>query len=254
MPTVYVDSPGPYLRYGLEHFMKRNGLSLTSSPRSADIYIAQSSPGDCNARVQIILGSGDKEGLGYLHLLGETIPLFRQPMDTPGTGTFASAVFEDREYPCITIEGRRIVCGFDVFSEIGRILAGHYDPYFLKKDPVGTMLRALPVVDILEDSLVCAIRRASPQRSLIQPFRWPQGHQFALVVTHDVDRVSKTYQYLPSILQSLKKADISGLAYHLKNLLLKHGKSDPYWTFDFLNRLEESQGIKSTYYFLNETG
>ena len=189
-----------------------------------------------------------------MHLPGETIPIFRQPAETAGHGALVSAVFENREYPCVTVKERRIIFGFDVFTEIGRILSGSRDPYFLKKDPLGVMLRATPVVDILEDFLAAAIRHASPGRTLLRPFQWPGGRNFALVVTHDVDRVSKTYQYLPSILKSLKKADLSGLVYHLKNMLLKHGTRDPYWTFDFLNRLEESQGVKSTYYFLNETG
>jgi hypothetical protein len=75
-----------------------------------------------------------------------------------------------------------------------------------------------------------------------------------MVLTHDVDRVYKTYQYLPSILDSLKKLNMHELGYHIYNLCFKHGKKNPYWTFDDICKLENSLNVKSTYYFLNEQG
>jgi hypothetical protein len=254
LSTIYAKSTEPYLQYGLDHFRKKYGLILASDARSADIVIGSSPSAVNEAGLQIILNSDDKEGIGYLHLSGKVIPFFRQPAETTGPGSLASAVFGNRGYPCVSMTDRRITFGFDVFTEIGRILDGARDSFFLRKDAVGATLRALPVVDILEDFVAAAIQRVSPDRNLLKPFQWPEGRNFGLIVTHDVDRVSKTYQYLPSIFKSLKKADLSGLAYHLKNLLLKHGTQDPYWTFDFLSRMEETQGVKSTYYFLNETG
>jgi peptidoglycan/xylan/chitin deacetylase (PgdA/CDA1 family) len=141
-----------------------------------------------------------------------------------------------------------------VFTEIGRTLAGCYDDYFLKKDDLGIKLRAIPVVDVLEDTLYSAINSIMPEQSVGLSSLWPEGHKFALVLTHDVDRVYKTYQYLPSILKSLKKASLPDLAYHFKNLLFRHGKANPYWMFEYMMDLEDSLGVKSTYYFLNEKG
>ena len=37
-------------------------------------------------------------------------------------------------------------------------------------------------------------------------------------------------------------------------MLFKHGLNDPYWTFEKLSELENSLGVKSSYYFLNESG
>jgi len=75
-----------------------------------------------------------------------------------------------------------------------------------------------------------------------------------MVLTHDVDQVYKTHQYLISLLNSIKKPDLFELGCHLKNMLFKHGVSNPYWTFDVMRDLENALGVKSTYYFLNESG
>ncbi|ELZ97998.1 hypothetical protein C440_02083 [Haloferax mucosum ATCC BAA-1512] len=66
--------------------------------------------------------------------------------------------------------------------------------------------------------------------------------EFALCLTHDVDRPYKTYQGLFYALQS-------NPGYHLRTLL---GRENPYWQFEDIMALERDLGVRSSFYFLNE--
>jgi len=70
----------------------------------------------------------------------------------------------------------------------------------------------------------------------------PDGHEFALCLTHDVDRPYKTYQ---------------GLYYAIRNRDHRHlldllpGRN-PYWTFEDVLAIEREFGVRSAFYFLSE--
>jgi hypothetical protein len=70
----------------------------------------------------------------------------------------------------------------------------------------------------------------------------PDGHEFALCLTHDVDRPYKTYQ---SVYYALRERRPS----HLRSAL--PGRN-PYWQFDEIRALESDLGVRSAFYFLNE--
>jgi len=240
--------------HGLQHFRQKYGISSNGNHTPADIQITYSPLTDCDYKVQIILNDSAADQRSYIDVHGEKTPIFKIPQETTGELHIARTITGDIAYPCISIKGNRINIGFDVFTEIGQILAGNYDEYFLKRDSTGMSLRTTPIVDILEDALMSAIAEIIPEARLQQKIIWPSGHRFALVLTHDVDRVYKTYQYIPSILNSIRKSNFGDLEYHLLNLIFKHGENNPYWTFSDIIKLEESLGVKSTYYFLNEKG
>ena len=252
MSTVYFESPEPYTSYGLTHFSKKFDIAISTDQLNADIHISYSCSDNLNSKVQIILCRNTTEKICDLEVSGEKIPLFILPQEQSGDQIIWKIIDGDREYPCIFVDDNQIKIGFDIFKQIGKILAGDYDPFFLRTDELGKTLRRVSVVDIMEEALFFAINENSP--GLLKRFAWPDNHKFALVLTHDVDRVYKTYQYLPSIFNSLKQAKLADLVYHLKNLCFKHGRNNPYWTFDNLIELEKSLGVKSTYYFLNEKG
>lgn len=73
---------------------------------------------------------------------------------------------------------------------------------------------------------------------------WPNGKKFAVCLTHDVDRVKKTYQYFTHF---LKTRDL----YHLKSFFVR--EEEPYWNFERIIELEKKHGVRSTFFFLNET-
>jgi peptidoglycan/xylan/chitin deacetylase (PgdA/CDA1 family) len=75
---------------------------------------------------------------------------------------------------------------------------------------------------------------------------WPEGKKFALCLTHDVDRVDKSWWHCAYYFAK------TGRAYHLKSMFIK-GKERPYWNFERIMALEEKHGVRSTFFFLNET-
>jgi hypothetical protein len=72
----------------------------------------------------------------------------------------------------------------------------------------------------------------------------PDGHEFVLLLTHDVDRPYKTYQAPYYAL-----TDAGNRLHHLRSML--PGR-EPYWQFDTVTSVEESLGVRSAFYFLDE--
>ncbi|QSW99422.1 polysaccharide deacetylase family protein [Haloterrigena alkaliphila] len=67
-------------------------------------------------------------------------------------------------------------------------------------------------------------------------------YEFALCLTHDVDRPYKTFQ---SLYYAAAERDPS----HLRSLVTDER---PYWQFEELMALEDDLGVRSAFYFLNE--
>lgn len=69
-----------------------------------------------------------------------------------------------------------------------------------------------------------------------------EDYEFALCLTHDVDRPYKTFQ---APYYAVQERDLS----HLKSLV---SSERPYWQFEEIMELEEELGVRSTFFFLNE--
>ncbi len=251
----------PYSAYGLQCLIDKFGIpAKLNQVALADVQIGYSGniTQPCHACVEILSAVDSDIEPGYLVIGGIRFPVFVIPQEvpvSPGEIVLATYYHRQESHPCVVVTKNKLLLGFDIFEQIGRILASCYDHLFLSSDRIAQELKSMPVVDAMEELLLSGLKMLLPAMSNFNPTPiWPDGHQFALVLTHDVDRIYKTYQYLPSIVNSIRRADISELGYHLKNLFFKHGKSNPYWTFENLCSLEDSLGVKSTYYFLNERG
>ncbi len=72
---------------------------------------------------------------------------------------------------------------------------------------------------------------------------------FYAALSHDIDRVKKTYQSFTHAAKSMKKGSVKNALYHLSTVT----KPDVFWGFDTLINIEEKHGVKSTVFFLNET-
>jgi len=70
-----------------------------------------------------------------------------------------------------------------------------------------------------------------------------------VALSHDIDRVDKSYQYLTKSLAHLYRLEGNGLLNQVKSFCTKK----PYWTFDQFIKIEEYYGIRSTVFFLNES-
>lgn len=68
-------------------------------------------------------------------------------------------------------------------------------------------------------------------------------------LSHDIDRIDKTYQYITKPLKALKRGEFILFVKRLFSpLYIRH----PYWGFDKIIEIEEKYGVRSTCFFLNE--
>lgn len=72
---------------------------------------------------------------------------------------------------------------------------------------------------------------------------------FNVCLSHDVDRVSKTFQAMTHFLRGLKHWSLKSAFYQILSLTL----NDHYWMFERIMEIEYRFGVKSTFFFLNET-
>ncbi|MCD4677612.1 MAG: polysaccharide deacetylase family protein [Desulfobacula sp.] len=70
-----------------------------------------------------------------------------------------------------------------------------------------------------------------------------------IALTHDIDRTSKSYQYITKSISHIVKGNISGVFNQIKSLSNKRS----YWTFKHFIDIEEKYNVRSTVFFLNET-
>jgi hypothetical protein len=69
-----------------------------------------------------------------------------------------------------------------------------------------------------------------------------EDHSFACLLSHDVDRPYKTYQWL---VEAVRERDPSAL-------VSLFARRNPYWTFDDVLALESDLGVRSSWYLLDE--
>jgi len=73
-------------------------------------------------------------------------------------------------------------------------------------------------------------------------FIWPDNKRFAVCLTHDVDRIRKTYQYITKSSKGNRRR---------MRRLFEFG--NPYWGFPTIMRLEGKFEVRSTFFFLQES-
>jgi len=72
----------------------------------------------------------------------------------------------------------------------------------------------------------------------------PEGKDFVVWLSHDVDRVQKSIAHCLYYFLKDKRP------YHLQTII---SKKNPYWNFEYIMELESKYGAKSTFFFLNES-
>lgn len=259
MISIYYRTDNPYSLYGINHFIEKFGIPITLNIASqSGIVIAYGA--EANGDFLIKIGENEIQNnlCGKICTPYEKIPLCENPIDT-GTVDEVIAYFENgtTRYPCVTRTKQGITIGIDIFKETGYLLSGHLDTIRPSLDStIKKELASKPTVDFLENILFEAILAACSDRhiTLVQKSLWPDGKSFAVCLTHDVDEIKKTYQWISRPLRYLMKRDIQGFKSQVNLFFQKIRGIEPYYTYDDIIEIENALGAKSTYFILKETG
>jgi hypothetical protein len=259
MISLYYSTDDPFSLYGIQHFIEKNGISVEiNQPSLSGIVITYGVEVKGDFLIKIENNEIKDHICGKISVADEKIPLCEIPRDT-GSGLENITYFEtsNKLYSCQTRHDQGITIGIDIFKEIGYLLSGHLDkirPYVDGK--TNEELASKPMVDLLEDLLLKAILDGCNKLNipLVQKSYWPDGKTFAVCLTHDVDELTKTYQWISRPIRYLVNKDIKGFRGQVKSLLQKIRGIEPYDTFEDIIAIESGLKAKSTYFILKESG
>lgn len=259
MISIYYRTDNQFSLYGINHFIEKFGIPITLNTASqSGIVIAYG----VEAKGDFLIKIGENEIhnnlCGKICTPYEKIPLCEIPRDT-GPGDEVIAYFENgtTTYPCVTRTMQSIIIGIDIFKETGYLLSGHLDTIRPSLDStIKKELASKPVVDFLENMLFNAILAGCYKQNipLVQKSYWPDGKKFAVCLTHDVDEIKKTYQWITRPLRFLARGDFLGFKDQVSSFMQKIKGIEPYYTYDDLINIERDLGVKSTYFILKESG
>ena len=142
------------------------------------------------------------------------------------------------------MDGKKLFIDRDPLNEIGQALSGELD---------GEHDR--PFLDELSDALFNMIRKfvVNDGGAIVWKRFWRNG-SFSLCLTHDVDEIRKTYQFVTRSARFIMRRDFGSLIREIIALVDKLRGKDPYWTFDRIMEIEDRLGVRSSFYFLREKG
>ena len=165
-------------------------------------------------------------------------PIMAPTSPTPGN-PFLQASVGGSESTIAARASGDLTFGFDLWLSIGMLLAdSRLDRQVLQVDDLST-----PVVDRLENLVLQEL--AQEYGPLGSP--WPGRSSFGLALSHDVDRIRKTFQRLTHPIREARQ----GRLRHALNIATSW-TPDAYWRFDDIIRLERRLDTKSTFFFLHE--
>jgi len=258
MISIYYNTKDPHRNYGISHFLQKYGL--LSADNESEINMIYGDYDDLKDRSKFniqIVENDMHDAYGYLkdgRKKEEKAPLFEKPVKCEGGKVLAVFVDESGEYPCIILKEKMIIVGFDIFNEVGYMLSGYLERFWEAEDDEHKQLARIPVVDYYEKILFECIMIAFHELKIplkYKPF-WPDGKKFAVCLTHDVDRVHKSYQYITHFVRNIGRGDFRSAMNQITSVARKLHGDEPYWNFDRIMEIERNLGVKSTFFFLNE--
>jgi len=247
-----------FTRYGIRHFLKKSGFAIEpDSSAKSDIRISYGDQERGTFTIQIKENQIKNSFAGMIRSENEEVPIFEIPINT-GNEDHVLAWYQETgtSYPCITFSEGGIAIGFDLFREIGYLLSGHLDRiWHYLDDDQKDLIAQKPLVDFYEDLLVRSIQLGCEQLNipLARKAYWPDRKRFAVCLTHDVDEMRKTYQWITRPCKFLCSGDFKGFRNQLVSLMQKMKGKEPYWTYPDIIKIERDFGVFSTFFFLKET-
>ena len=232
---------------GLNYFLSKYGFSLENVEEKLHMKIIQ---GGNNS-------DPDYQINGWVEWNGVRLPVLVPPSHISDPGTpLLSYTNGSAEYPCAIITDTNIIISLDIFRHLGFFLSGHLEKTWAHMIEEKKDIIAIPFVDYYCDFLLSCIQTIfnRQQIPLVHKSFWPEGKPFAVCLSHDVDEIKKTYQWITRPWNYAKNCNILGLHNQFLSFIQKIRGNEPYWTFETLMRIEDELGVKSSFYFLNETG
>ncbi|MDG6218798.1 MAG: hypothetical protein QCI00_05105, partial [Candidatus Thermoplasmatota archaeon] len=245
MVRIYSDIDDFFSKYGIEHFLKKyqfvdsdenqvciiNYGALNSGP-----FVIKITPNEISDAIQ-----------GYVTAFGKTLPVFEKPLETDDSGIIV-ACFENgsEKYPCVSFSDNEVTIGCDIFKNTGYLLSPNFDELVLNYDQkTKEQFRHYPLVDFYQDILFKSILYGYSKLNapLVKKSPWPDGRKFAVALTHDVDELKKTYQWITRPVQYAYNRKFKLLINQFKSLLHKCMGEDPYWTFEKIIEIENNLDV-----------
>jgi hypothetical protein len=194
---------------------------------------------------------------GWITWKDEKIPVLQSPADLTDKGekllTYTDGTVS---YPCAAVRNDDILISLDIFSHVGLFESGYMEKIWNDLKDGKKEIIAIPFADYYCDFLFSCVRIAqkNAKAPLVHKSFWPEGKNCAVCLTHDVDEVKKTYQWITNPLKLIKRGKLGNLKLQFRSLIQKIRGNEPYWTFDEILRVEGSREVMSSFYFLKETG
>ncbi len=254
-----LNSSDDFLRLqGIRHFIEKTGIPIDYYKGETTSFCIQCG-NDQRGEFSICIKDSNVRNrrFGIINAFDTQVPVFQIPENTgKGDSTIGFYENEGESFPCITRFHNRIVFGFDIFHEIGLILSGNLEKIREDLDEFEkSRISQIPLLDIYENFIFKAILEGCNALGLplVRKAYWPEGKRFAICLTHDVDELKKTYQWITRPLRYARKGDIQGIKNQISTLLQKTMGKEPYWTFEEILRINKKHCITSTFFFLKES-
>lgn len=150
----------------------------------------------------------------------------------------------------------RILTNMDMFKQIGYSLSGICERIWPNIGEKKYNYIKKPFVDYYCDILFNSLLNTHKNLDLplVRKSFWPDGKRFAVCLTHDVDEIKKTYQWITYPFRRIKNFDLLGLSNQVISMNNKLNGKEPFWTFDKLLDIENKYNVKSSFFFLEEDG
>jgi peptidoglycan/xylan/chitin deacetylase (PgdA/CDA1 family) len=256
MISVIQDSQNPIIDYAISHFLSKYGIEY-NDPELKFIY--GDNKVDSKFVIRVIKNQIRNKIIGNIIIDRDKIPLFEKPatVEAKALAWFSDKSSDSEKYKCAAIcDNNEIVIGFDILNEIGNILSGHLEALWPQKTREIQAVAKIPVVDAYEKFLFDCIMTASDISNIKISYKsfWPEGKEFAVCLTHDVDVVNKNYQYGTHFLKNLIKGRFGDAAYQMRSAFFRRKYPNPYLSFEKIMELEAGFGLFSTFFLLNGKG
>jgi len=218
---------------GVKHFLDKERIPFKIEEKNTFKLVFESYPDD----FKIIVPKKTPSDLNYFEWKDVEIPILQKSKE-------------------IEIGEKKVVLPFDIFSEFTNYITGRFEE-FLKNREFSEKFSKIACLNYLEEFLVECLE--IPLREIGMDFHsklpyWPENKKFAICLTHDVDEIRKTYQYITWLVKSIKRRNLYYFKGQIQSMFDRIRGKEPFFTFPEIIKIEKDLEVRSSFYFLREKG